>query len=172
MIKEKFKLDNKKLLALFIGDLSYKPNKDVVTILKKIAKETQHFQFLIVGRNNELDTSKIQNLFYTGYVDSLKEFLYGCDIAVLPMISGGGTNLKVLEVFVVGLPILCTNYAIRGIEVKKVNKVIISDNFDEYPSILRNYRNKILEEKIQRNIDKSRHWQNSIKLLNDFIEMK
>jgi len=53
----------------------------------------------------------------TGVVDdSTKNILLSiADVALNPMLSGSGTNLKMLEYFAAGIPVVSTEFGVRGL---------------------------------------------------------
>ena len=158
-LKEKYWIEDKKKISIFVGDLSYFPNKEAVLILEQISKQLKsQVQFLVVGKKNSFRTEKNDSIIYTGFVDDIDPYLYGNDFAVIPIITGGGTNLKVIESLAVGLPVICTTKALEGIEINAKNKILNSDNFIEYPRIIINLCSEL--EILDRNehLDNTRHW--------------
>jgi len=169
-IKKKYDIKSNKTLALFIGDLSYNPNQEAVRILSEKSKEiSDKVQILVIGKNSDTINFSLNNLIITGYVNNLNIYLFGCDIAIQPLLSGGGTNLKVIEALTVGLPILCTSYALRGIDLMKTNQVLISEDFNDYPNILSEFHNKQKNIRFDRKIDTTRHWKHSLNTLIDYL---
>jgi glycosyltransferase involved in cell wall biosynthesis len=51
-----------------------------------------------------------------GFVDDLRPFLAASDIALNPMLSGGGSNIKMFDYLAAGLPVLSTPFGARGLE--------------------------------------------------------
>jgi glycosyltransferase involved in cell wall biosynthesis len=49
------------------------------------------------------------------------------DIALNPMTTGGGTNIKVLDYFARSLPVVSTPFGVRGIQVETDNAIVIAD---------------------------------------------
>lgn len=55
------------------------------------------------------------SLDFLGRVDDLGEALTGCAIGIDPSLVGSGTSTKVLTYFSFGLPVVCTQFALRGL---------------------------------------------------------
>jgi len=68
-------------------------------------------------------SSKKHTKFWSGVVpvgfldeDILTGFIASCDVIILPITSGGGSNLKTAEALLSGKKIVATDYAFRGFE--------------------------------------------------------
>ena len=64
-----------------------------------------------------------------GWIEDLANHLAMADIAILPLLSGGGTRNKVLDCLAAGVPIVSTTKGIEGINLKDGKDVIISNDF-------------------------------------------
>jgi glycosyltransferase involved in cell wall biosynthesis len=117
--KEKLKLTEK--TAIFIGS-EYTPNVEAGRyIIDELAEECPDVTFLIVGgAGNKLDSRNKKNVKIFGMVsDEDKKMLYSAaDIAINPMSSGSGTNIKMFEYLAAELPTISSPVGARGIENK------------------------------------------------------
>ena len=52
-------------------------------------------------------------------------------MAIVPLLKGGGTKLKLLDYLSVGLPIVTTKKGVEGIEAKNSVHILISNSVDE-----------------------------------------
>lgn len=115
-----------KKVVVFVGS-QYKPNKEAVKIIKdKIApyfEKEMEVLFLVVGSVS--NKKKEKNIYYTGKVKDIRPFLKISDIAINPMTSGSGTNIKMLELMSMGIPIITTQKGGRGLNIKNNQEVII-----------------------------------------------
>ena len=116
-MKEKLKITQK--MAIFIGS-EYPPNVEAGKyIIEKIAEECPDVTFLIVGgAGNKLDSQNKKNVKILGMVsEEDKKMLYSAsDIAINPMSSGSGTNIKMFEYLAAELPTISSPVGARGIE--------------------------------------------------------
>ena len=116
-MKEKLKITQK--MAIFIGS-EYPPNVEAGKyIIEKIAEECPDVTFLIVGgAGNKLDSQNKKNVKILGMVsEEDKKMLYSAsDIAINPMSSGSGTNIKMFEYLAAELPTVSSPVGARGIE--------------------------------------------------------
>jgi glycosyltransferase involved in cell wall biosynthesis len=111
---------------LFVGS-NYKPNAEAVDfIVRVLAHELPGFQFLIMGGVGDpylysLKSSAARapkNVKFFGTVDEdLRDTIYkASDIAINPMFSGAGTNIKMFDYMAAGIPVISTHKGARGIE--------------------------------------------------------
>lgn len=81
--------------------------------------------FLIAGSNPPLSLvrkiEKTRNVRYLGYVENLEGWIKSSKVCIVPILRGGGTNLKILEYAAAGKPIVATHKAVEGLEM--VNNV-------------------------------------------------
>lgn len=110
-----------KTVVVFIGSL-HKPNVEAAELIVHFAKQLPDSLFMIMGnvsdaiRRNSVPT----NVMLVGQVDDeLKRTIYfAADIAINPMNSGSGSNLKMAEYMAAGLPVISTAVGARGYRVE------------------------------------------------------
>ena len=130
--KSKIGLPNKKL-AIFMGSL-YDPNLDAARfICCELAPKMPELMFAICGGvcDGLYGASQItenKNVHLAGYLTDEQKILYlmASDIALNPMTSGSGTNIKMFDYFAAGLPTVSTSTGARGIEQNSTQSFIIA----------------------------------------------
>jgi glycosyltransferase involved in cell wall biosynthesis len=104
--------------ALFLGS-HHAPNIEAARFLmERAAPDCPEVRFLIAGSVcPHLPVSAPANVTLVGkFDDEQKRALFqAATFAVNPMFSGSGTNLKMLEFFAAGLPVLSTPHGARGL---------------------------------------------------------
>jgi glycosyltransferase involved in cell wall biosynthesis len=108
-----------KTVIVFAGSL-HPPNIEAVQAIITWAQIglPATVALLIVGSvGGAFSSMESQQLRFTGPVETTQPFFEAADIAVNPMRSGGGTNLKQLEFMAMGLPTLATPVGARGIPI-------------------------------------------------------
>lgn len=104
-------------VAVFTG-ARYRPNVEAVRRLEAMAAGNglpDGLVILVVGRVGEVARAG-RHLMPTGFVPEMAPYLRAADMAVVPMESGGGMHLKVLEFLAMGLPVVATRLALRGLD--------------------------------------------------------
>jgi glycosyltransferase involved in cell wall biosynthesis len=112
-------------IVLFIGSDHY-PNREAISFIKKFAKENTDVYFLVVGAVGK-GLKNEDNLIFTGHVKDLISYVNAADIAINPLASGSGTNLKMLEYLAAGIPTITTKVGNRGLDLKNEKDVLISE---------------------------------------------
>jgi glycosyltransferase involved in cell wall biosynthesis len=110
-------------IALFLGS-NYRPNVEAANfIVSTLAPRFPDVTFVIIGGVGEAIAEKSRvdvsaNVRLTGQVAELdkRALLSSADIALNPMGSGSGTNVKMFDFMAAGLPILTTKAGARGID--------------------------------------------------------
>jgi len=122
--KRRLGLDGKPL-AVFIGSL-YPPNEEAAAfICTALAPALPDVTFAICGGvgsaidGDALARRGIGNIRITGVLDDTarREYLGAADVAVNPMFSGSGTNIKMFDFMAAGLPVISTPTGARGINL-------------------------------------------------------
>ncbi len=131
-ITSKYALQDK-IVLIFHGALGYPPNKQAISILNdfilpSVLKNDSSVRLLLVGNNPPSVNDK--NVIITGYVENLPEHIAAADIAVVPLLNGGGTRIKILEYMASGKPIVSTNKGAEGLEVENGLDILMSKNPD------------------------------------------
>lgn len=107
-------------LALFVGSW-HEPNNAAARHVVALADELPEVGFLLVGNHvGALSEVRLpRNVMAVGLVpDLVKLTLLGAvDVALAPMTSGSGTNLKVVEYLAAGVPVVSTPIGLRGLEL-------------------------------------------------------
>jgi len=105
-------------LAIFIGSW-HPPNLDAVEWILDEARSAPNTLFLIAGSQCQYFDGRDlpRNVVMRGVVSDqeLALLLRTADVALNPMRLGAGTNLKILEYFAAGVPVVATEVGARGI---------------------------------------------------------
>jgi glycosyltransferase involved in cell wall biosynthesis len=128
-------------LVVFAGSM-HRPNVEAVEQIVHWATEWPDDQttFLIVGTVGRLFQSiKHPRLIFTGSVSDTKPYFDASDIAINPMLSGSGTNLKQLEFMSAGLPTIATAVGARGIPLRNGQDGIMC-NLADFPKNIQSLR--------------------------------
>ncbi|WP_230455251.1 glycosyltransferase [Halorubrum sp. BV1] len=132
-VRRKYDIADDATVSLFMGS-NYRPNVEaaeaVVDIARNMTERDADFEFLILGDvGSALDDRHLpQNVTTTGYVEEdFESHFDAADVALNPMVSGGGTNIKLIEYFARSLPVISTPFGVRGIEVRDHEHVVVAE---------------------------------------------
>jgi glycosyltransferase involved in cell wall biosynthesis len=176
-IKSDISENIKKNNFFFIGAYNWKPNSDAIMFLinelfPEILKKIPDAKLHIAGSYTPIDLYKFksESIFIYGKVDSVKDFMKNHGILLVPIFSGSGVRIKILEALSMGIPVIGTKIAIQGIYS---NACLIAEKTDEYIQQIE-YINQNDISKIQKEaVDYINNNYNPIELekkLNAFIE--
>ncbi len=131
--------DKLKPTILFVGSMDYHANIDAVTWFSRvawpeIAQNHPDLQFTIVGRDPgpavlALNSDRIH---VTGTVEDVRPFYASAVAAVVPVRSGSGTRLKILEAMASGVPVISTRLGVEGIEAWDKVHLLLADSGPEF----------------------------------------
>ncbi|MFP4117182.1 MAG: glycosyltransferase family 4 protein [Candidatus Aenigmatarchaeota archaeon] len=146
-IRDKYNIDDDTTLLIYHGVLNYSPNIEAAEILEEdilpeLRKRGKDFKLLLVGGYPpDVDD---EDIITTGFVGPLEDYIDAADMAVVPLRSGGGLTMKVLEYFSVGVPVVATEKAMEGIDAEAEKHFIKSEVGSFIENILK------LDEDIER----------------------
>ena len=131
---------SKKKIVLFTG-WKHAPNFEAVEEILNMSDEIKNKDalFLIAGRVGDTFENR-EHVLFTGYAEDILNYFKAADIAINPMMSGSGTNLKMLEYLASGLPTITTKIGARGLNVENGENVIISE-IEDFPEWINNLLN-------------------------------
>jgi glycosyltransferase involved in cell wall biosynthesis len=120
-------------LALFIGSW-HPPNIDAIELIIEIAPTFPDVAFLVAGTACLPFEKRAmpENVRLLGLVDNAtRAALFAtADLALNPMRFGSGTNLKMLDYFAAGIPVVTTRFGMRGLAVTAGRHVTESPDDD------------------------------------------
>jgi len=134
-IRQRLSLEPESFVAVFIGS-PYGPNIDAAKfIARELVNALPDVTFVIAGGVSDVISACATNLICTGALDESEklDWLRSADIAVNPMFSGSGTNIKMFDFMALGLPTVVTQTGARGIEEGATQRFIrVSDDKEAF----------------------------------------
>ncbi len=129
-------------IIVFTGSMDWHPNQDAVIYFTReifpiIRKSIPNTIFTVVGRKPPRHIRKLgelTNVFVTGTVPDVRRFLWDATVAVVPLRTGGGTRLKILEAMAQGTPVVSTAIGAEGLELTDGQHLFVEDNEERFAS--------------------------------------
>jgi len=135
----KTELDKSGIKLCFIGSLDWRPNEEgVLWFLDQVWDGMQEVypntSFSIAGRNvsAQHNFDKQKGVTMEGEVPCAVEFINKHDAMVVPLFSGSGTRVKILEGMALGKVVITTSIGLEGIDAKHKEQVLIADTPSEF----------------------------------------
>jgi glycosyltransferase involved in cell wall biosynthesis len=130
--------------ALFVGLLSYAPNRDAMTWFAR--EVLPHLgpagpEVLVAGRDPGAELAALAaaapRLRLLGFVPDLAPLYARAGVFVNPMRGGGGTRLKMLEAMAAGKAIVSTTIGAEGLALTPGRDVVVADRAPEFAAAVR-----------------------------------
>ena len=120
---------------VMVGNFTYGPNLSgaewmIKEVLPKLRQMVPGVDIRLVGLHDERLTaiSTVRGVTIVGEVDEIGPELSSARGVVVPLQTGSGTRIKVLEALAYGLPIVSTTLGCEGIDVSSGVHVLICDD--------------------------------------------
>lgn len=153
-------LDQAQHISVFhLGSMDWLPNIEAVNwFLKKmwpiIIAKTDCIQLHLAGKNMAEEYFRIQmkNVFVEGEIKDAKKFMSDKTIMIVPLLSGGGMRVKIVEGLAAGKVIVSTSIGAEGIACTHGENILIANTAEEFANtILSCLNNTALLNKISAN---------------------
>ncbi|MBI1192860.1 MAG: glycosyltransferase [Bacteroidetes bacterium] len=92
--------------------------------------ERPELRFLIAGRNAPLNWPgrTFPGVEFLGEVEHAAAFLNSVEVVVLPLLSGSGMRIKLLEALALGKPVVATSQAAEGVDLVSGTHGVLADS--------------------------------------------
>ncbi len=120
----------------FVGEARWFPNQDALDffsseILPWVQKRCPDVAVRWIGRVGDDVRERfadVSGLDLTGWVEDVRPHLLGSDCFVVPLRVGGGTRLKILTAWALGLPVVSTSVGCEGLEAVDGGNILVRDD--------------------------------------------
>ncbi len=125
---------------VFTGVMDYLPNVDAVVwfveeVLPQLQRVCPALSFQIVGARPSPRVNALAahaGVEVTGEVDDIRPYVQDALGFVVPLRSGGGTRLKILQAMSMGCPVISTAIGAEGLELNAGEDILIAGRPDEF----------------------------------------
>jgi sugar transferase (PEP-CTERM/EpsH1 system associated) len=129
---------------VFVGVMNYHANVDAIVpfarrVWPRIRRAFPGCRFVIVGANPVpavLQLSGEPGIEVTGTVSDVRPYYRRALAAVVPLLTGMGTRLKILEAMAAGVPVVSTTIGAEGLATTPGKDILIADSDPEWLSAL------------------------------------
>ena len=118
-----------------IGSMNWMPNEEGIRwfideVLPKTVEKDPNFVYHLAGRNMPewLTTLNDPHVDVVGEVPDAKEFVSNHDVAIVPLLSGSGIRIKIIESMALGKTVITTRVGAEGILYDEEVNIIIAEN--------------------------------------------
>src|ERR1022692_2719213 len=122
-------------VIVFSGNMEYHPNRSAVRFFRRevwpqLRERWPGLVWRLVGKNPEAVrqfTNGDSRIEVQGQVDDAVRELARARVAVVPVLAGSGTRLKILEAWAAGLPVVSTPIGAEGLPVRDGEHILLAD---------------------------------------------
>ena len=118
-----------------IGSMNWMPNEEGIRwfineVLPKTVEKVPDFVYHLAGRNMPewLTAMNDPHIDIVGEVPDAKAFVANHDVAIVPLLSGSGIRIKIIESMAMGKTVITTRVGAEGILYDEEVNIIIAEN--------------------------------------------
>ena len=122
-----------------IGSMDWIPNLEGVNwflekVWSKVLKEVPQARMYLAGRKmpSSLMNAEYPNVSVLGEIPDAMYFIESKKINIVPLLSGSGIRVKIIEAMSVGKTVISTSIGAEGIEYTDGKNILIADTPDEF----------------------------------------
>ncbi len=123
----------------YFGSMDWMPNQEAVEWFlnecwEQILKQIPDCKFVIAGRNmpEKFKNLSLPNVIIAENVDNKTDFYSAYQLMIVPLLSGSGLRIKIIEALSYGKAIVSTTIGAEGIPVTNNHNIIIADTAKDF----------------------------------------
>ena len=126
---------------LFCGSMDMHPNQEAMEyflrqIWSRVVAQTPDVNLLVVGRKPPKWLIEVarrdSRIQVTGFVDDVRPYFQKAAVCICPVLSGGGTRLKILDSLAMGVPVVATSFAASGLSLEHCKHLLLADTEQQF----------------------------------------
>jgi len=140
----------------FVGGMHWPPNAEGISwfsqvVWPQVARAVPFSVLTLIGKGapKKLRTDNLAQIEIAGYVGDLTKYLSETAVFIVPLRSGAGMRVKILDAWSWGLPIVSTSLGAEGINISAGEDLLIADDAPSFAdALVRILRDPILASKL------------------------
>ena len=142
---------------IFTGSFRYRPNYEAMVwfieqVYPRIRAEIPDVHLRITGDHAQLPLPNYDGVTLTGYVDDVRTLIRRSWVSLAPLLTGGGTRLKILEAMALRTPVVSTSKGVEGLDAVAGSQILTADAPEKFAQeTIRLLRDRDLRAKIAAN---------------------
>ncbi|MDB6118227.1 MAG: hypothetical protein JWO08_2008 [Verrucomicrobiaceae bacterium] len=148
----------------FLGSMDWLPNIEgirwfVEESLPIVRKTLPGVKLLVIGRNPPQALRRLAQadplIEFTGTVDDVRPHVARCRIMIVPLLTGGGTRIKLLEIMASGRAVVSTTVGAEGLGLQHEQHLLLADTAETFAASVQ----ELLQDKEAAKAMSERAWQ-------------
>ena len=135
--------DSSDITLFSIGSMNWIPNQEGIrwfleTVWPDVTKRYPFLKYFIAGREmpSWLTNSHYPNVKIAGEVDDALKFINEHTVMIVPLFSGSGIRIKIIEGMACGKTIISTTVGAEGIHYTNLEDILIADEPGEFIELI------------------------------------
>jgi sugar transferase (PEP-CTERM/EpsH1 system associated) len=170
-------------VIVFVGRMDYFPNIDgaehfVRNIFPIIRRTMPHAELRLVGSDPNrvvLNLGTLPGVNVTGHVPDVRPYLDDATVTIAPLRLARGTQNKILESMAMGIPVVATSVAAKGVAAIPGTQLLVADEPEQFAdAVLRILDNgmlrKSLSESARQQVEEAHSWARSMQILDSILD--
>ena len=123
------------------GSMDWMPNEEAVwwfvnNVWEKVLEKIPQAKFYIIGRGmgQKIASLNKPNVIVVGKIENAQKVYHHYTLMVVPLLSGSGMRIKMIEGMAYGKPIVSTSIGAEGISVTSCKNCFLADDPDGFAS--------------------------------------
>lgn len=123
----------------YIGSMDWLPNREGIEwfldkVWPKVQSQFPELKFFVAGRNfpSDFPDKVYKNVEMVGEVENSRAFIRSKSIMIVPLFSGSGIRVKILEAMAEGRTVISTTIGVEGIGAVNEEHILIADDADAF----------------------------------------
>jgi glycosyltransferase involved in cell wall biosynthesis len=137
----------KKPFTIFmLGSLDWRPNQEaaiwfVENIWPELSKAIPQLELHIAGKNTPPKIYKLKQdrVFIHGFIEDSLKFMQEYDLMAVPLLSGGGMRVKIIEGMALHKAIISSAIGAEGIMCEDEKNILLANTKEEWIGKIKNY---------------------------------
>ncbi len=147
----------------FLGSMDWLPNIEgirwfVEQSLPMVRKTLPGVKLLVIGRNPPEALKRLAQsdplIEFTGTVDDVRPHVARCRIMIVPLLTGGGTRIKLLEIMAAGRAVVSTTVGAEGLGLQHERHLLLADTAEAFAASVQ----KLLQDEAAAKAMSERAW--------------
>jgi glycosyltransferase involved in cell wall biosynthesis len=120
-------------VLIFTGSFTYQPNYEAMLwftrdVFPRILAQAPGTKLLVTGNHGNRPLLSMDRVVLTGFVADIRSLVASAGCSVIPILSGGGTRLKILEAMALNTPVVSTPKGAEGLDFCHGEHLLLADN--------------------------------------------
>jgi len=117
-----------------VASMDWLPNVEGIlwfytTIWPLVKKRIPQAKLYIVGKNPPTEVERLagKDIIVTGFVRDVREYMVKAAVSIVPLRTGGGMRIKILNALAMGKAVVSTSVGCEGIDIENGKNIYIAD---------------------------------------------